>query len=169
MEAKQGLVWRLLGAFIFLFCGAPFLLFFALYFLNRVKFHPLLLLSLFLGLAFLLAGIAILSYQKTIAIDRLMGTIVFSSHIFWFPIRRTFSFSDIQGVELRETEKGLFATEWEEGETKYRYYEINLLTYKGKIHIDGTSREEEANELAKRIGYLIGREVRRIVEGRQGD
>ncbi len=169
MEAKQSLGWRLLGALIFLFCGAPFLLFFALYSLNQMKFHPLLLLSLFLGLAFLLAGIAILSYQKTIAIDRLMGTIVFSSHIFWYPLRRTFSFSDIQGVELKETERGLFATEWEEGGTKYRYYEINLLTYKGKIYIDGTSREEEAKELAERIGYLLGREVRRTVEGRQED
>lgn len=117
--------------------------------------------TLIFGCFLSLAGIILGGHGGTITIDKLMGAVVFASHIFGYPLgRRTLWFPDIQGVELKETElEGVFHIGF--GELRgYRYYEISLLT-QGE---DLLGQKEEAKEFAERIVYLLGKEVKRTAE-----
>ncbi|MGB9877844.1 MAG: hypothetical protein ACPLPS_08765 [bacterium] len=164
LEAKHSLPLRILSGFPFILSGLP-LLAFALYFiLYKGKYSSSLLIPLIAGAFLLFLGLGIMGSWKEVILDRIMGTVTFYHYFLWNPSKKILPFSSIEVIEVRKSERVLpdfaLATRGKEKEFSYPFYEIHIL-YEGKrIYLDGSSSEKEVEELARKIGEIVGREVK---------
>lgn len=155
-ENKLSSLWRfILGLPLFLL-AIP-LIISPLYTIYKEEDIPsLFILILFiLGILLVLLGLAVMGSWKSLVLDGVMGTLTFYKYFLWRPSAKVYHFSGIEGLEIRKTE-----IQFSEESAPQEYYEIHLLYGGKRIPLDGSSNKEEAEEFARRIAQIVGREVK---------